>query len=141
MKYLRDAKLIVPNDNLVIISDVRAGQELVDCVQLRKFVDSPNEQIIAAEDGGMTPVARLFAREDPSPSRGYRLRLQGDWPCSPNAQNRRGKHAVRTSIAKIGPGQAGPEHGGWFEIARVAVAPSQQSAGRFVPVTRPSQSR
>jgi len=29
------AKLIVPNDNLVIISDVRAGQALVDCVQLR----------------------------------------------------------------------------------------------------------
>ena len=35
VKYLRDAKLIVPNDNLVIISDVRAGQALVDCVQLR----------------------------------------------------------------------------------------------------------
>jgi pyruvate kinase len=34
-KYLRDAKLIVPNDNLVIISDLRAGQALVDCVQLR----------------------------------------------------------------------------------------------------------
>jgi pyruvate kinase len=34
-KYLRNAKLIVPNDNLVIISDVRAGQALVDCVQLR----------------------------------------------------------------------------------------------------------
>ena len=30
------AKLIVPNDNLVIISDVRAGQALVDCVQLRQ---------------------------------------------------------------------------------------------------------
>jgi pyruvate kinase len=35
-KYLRTAKLIVPNDNLVIISDVRAGQALVDCVQLRE---------------------------------------------------------------------------------------------------------
>ena len=34
-KYLRDEKLIVPNDNLVIISDVRAGHALVDCVQLR----------------------------------------------------------------------------------------------------------
>ena len=34
-KYLRDAKLIVTNDNLVIISDVRAGEALVDCVQLR----------------------------------------------------------------------------------------------------------
>jgi pyruvate kinase len=34
-KYLREAKLIVPNDNLIIISDVRAGQALVDCVQLR----------------------------------------------------------------------------------------------------------
>ena len=34
-KYLRDATLIVPNDNLVIISDVRAGRALVDCVQLR----------------------------------------------------------------------------------------------------------
>ena len=34
--YLREAKLIMPNDNLVIISDVRAGRELVDCVQLRQ---------------------------------------------------------------------------------------------------------
>ena len=34
-KYLRAAKLIVPNDNLVILSDVRAGEALVDCVQLR----------------------------------------------------------------------------------------------------------
>jgi pyruvate kinase len=34
-KYLRNAKLIVPNDNLVVISDLRAGQALVDCVQLR----------------------------------------------------------------------------------------------------------
>jgi pyruvate kinase len=36
-KYLRDAKLIAPNDNLVIISDVRAGPALVDCVQLRQI--------------------------------------------------------------------------------------------------------
>jgi len=36
VKYLRGAKLIVPNDNLVIISDVRAGRALVDCVQLRQ---------------------------------------------------------------------------------------------------------
>ena len=35
-KYLRAAKLILPNDNLVIISDVRAGEALVDCVQLRQ---------------------------------------------------------------------------------------------------------
>jgi pyruvate kinase len=35
-EYLRAAKLIAPNDNLVIISDVRAGQALVDCVQLRE---------------------------------------------------------------------------------------------------------
>ena len=35
-KYLRSAKLIVPNDNLVIISDLRAGRALVDCVQLRQ---------------------------------------------------------------------------------------------------------
>ena len=35
-KYLRDAKLVAPNDNLVIISDVRAGRALVDCVQLRQ---------------------------------------------------------------------------------------------------------
>jgi len=35
-KYLRAAKLIVPNDTLVIISDVRAGKALVDCVQLRE---------------------------------------------------------------------------------------------------------
>ncbi len=35
-KYLRKAKLISPNDNLVIISDVRAGEALVDCVQLRQ---------------------------------------------------------------------------------------------------------
>lgn len=35
IQYLRDAKLIQTNDNLVIISDVRAGETLVDCVQLR----------------------------------------------------------------------------------------------------------
>jgi pyruvate kinase len=35
IEYLRDAKLIQTNDNLVIISDVRAGKTLVDCVQLR----------------------------------------------------------------------------------------------------------
>ena len=34
--HLSAAKLIAPNDNLVIISDIRAGQELVDCVQLRQ---------------------------------------------------------------------------------------------------------
>ncbi len=38
-KYLRAAKLIVPSDNLVILSDVRAGEALVDCVQSR-VVDS-----------------------------------------------------------------------------------------------------
>ena len=37
-KHLRDAKLVAPNDNLVIISDVRAGRALVDCVQLRAVV-------------------------------------------------------------------------------------------------------
>ncbi len=35
-KYLRAEKLIAPNDNLVIISDLRAGKALVDCVQLRQ---------------------------------------------------------------------------------------------------------
>ena len=35
-RFLRKAKLISPNDQLVIISDVRAGQALVDCVQLRQ---------------------------------------------------------------------------------------------------------
>jgi pyruvate kinase len=35
-KYLREQKLIEPNDNLVIISDVRAGTALFDCVQLRE---------------------------------------------------------------------------------------------------------
>ncbi|MGI8890491.1 MAG: pyruvate kinase [Chthoniobacterales bacterium] len=35
-KYLRQKKLVAPNDNLVVISDVRAGQALVDCVQLRQ---------------------------------------------------------------------------------------------------------
>jgi pyruvate kinase len=34
-KYLRDQKLTTPGDNLVIISDVRARDALVDCVQLR----------------------------------------------------------------------------------------------------------
>ena len=34
-KYLRDEKLTTPGDNLVIISDVRAKDALVDCVQLR----------------------------------------------------------------------------------------------------------
>jgi pyruvate kinase len=35
MNYLRDAKLTSTGDQLVIISDVRAGRKLVDCVQLR----------------------------------------------------------------------------------------------------------
>lgn len=35
IKHLRAAKLTVPGDNLVIISDVRAGAALVDTVQLR----------------------------------------------------------------------------------------------------------
>src|SRR6266404_3053152 len=34
-KLLRERKLAVPGDQLVIISDVRAGESLVDCVQLR----------------------------------------------------------------------------------------------------------
>src|SRR6266566_3927626 len=34
-KYLRDAGLTSPGDNLVIISDLRAGETLVDTVQLR----------------------------------------------------------------------------------------------------------
>jgi pyruvate kinase len=34
-KYLRAEKLILPNDKLVIISDVRAGVGRFDCVQLR----------------------------------------------------------------------------------------------------------
>jgi pyruvate kinase len=34
-KYLHDQKLTTPGDNLVIISDVRARDALVDCVQLR----------------------------------------------------------------------------------------------------------
>ena len=36
VQYLRVHGLIEPEDNLVIISDVRAGSALVDCVQLRK---------------------------------------------------------------------------------------------------------
>ena len=35
VKRLRDEQLTEPNDNLVILSDVRAGDNLVDCVQLR----------------------------------------------------------------------------------------------------------
>jgi pyruvate kinase len=35
-RCLRDKKLTEPGDNLVIISDVRAGSALVDCVQLRE---------------------------------------------------------------------------------------------------------
>ncbi|PYL58054.1 MAG: pyruvate kinase [Verrucomicrobia bacterium] len=34
-KFLREKKLAAPGDQLVIISDVRAGESLVDCVQLR----------------------------------------------------------------------------------------------------------
>ncbi len=34
-KHLRAENWIGPNDNLVVISDIRAGQDLVDCVQLR----------------------------------------------------------------------------------------------------------
>jgi pyruvate kinase len=35
-KYLRTARLSAPKDNLVILSDIRAGKALVDCVQLRQ---------------------------------------------------------------------------------------------------------
>jgi len=35
-KYLRTARLSSPKDNLVILSDIRAGTALVDCVQLRQ---------------------------------------------------------------------------------------------------------
>jgi pyruvate kinase len=35
-KHLHAQKLIAPNDNLVVLSDVRAGDGLVDCVQLRE---------------------------------------------------------------------------------------------------------
>jgi pyruvate kinase len=35
VKCLRDEKLTEPNDNLVILSDLRAGEALVPCVQLR----------------------------------------------------------------------------------------------------------
>jgi len=34
-KYSRDQKLTTAGDNLVVISDVRARDALVDCVQLR----------------------------------------------------------------------------------------------------------
>jgi hypothetical protein len=34
-KYLRDQKLTTSGDNLVIISDVRARDALIDCIQLR----------------------------------------------------------------------------------------------------------
>ena len=36
MKCLRDARLTASKDNLVILSDIRAGKALVDCVQLRE---------------------------------------------------------------------------------------------------------
>ena len=34
-KFLRASKLTAPGDQLVIISDVRAGEERIDSVQLR----------------------------------------------------------------------------------------------------------
>ncbi len=34
-KHLRATNWVQPNDNLVVLSDVRAGDDLVDCVQLR----------------------------------------------------------------------------------------------------------
>ena len=34
-KFLREAKLTTPGDQLVIISDVRAGEDRIDSVQLR----------------------------------------------------------------------------------------------------------
>ncbi len=34
-EYLRAANWVEPNDNLVVLSDVRAGGDLIDCVQLR----------------------------------------------------------------------------------------------------------
>ncbi len=41
-KYLRAEKLIELGDKLVIISDVRAGSALVDCVQLREVAAAPS---------------------------------------------------------------------------------------------------
>ncbi len=35
-RHLREQKLIAPNDNLIVISDLRSGQALVDCIQLRQ---------------------------------------------------------------------------------------------------------
>jgi hypothetical protein len=34
-KFLRQNKLIVPGNHLVVISDMRMGQALIDCIQLR----------------------------------------------------------------------------------------------------------
>jgi hypothetical protein len=35
-EYLRARKLVAPEDNLIVLSDVRASRGLVDCVQLRQ---------------------------------------------------------------------------------------------------------
>jgi hypothetical protein len=34
-KFLREANLTIPGDQLVIISDIRAGEDRIDSVQLR----------------------------------------------------------------------------------------------------------
>jgi pyruvate kinase len=46
-KFLRQAKLVVPYDNLVIISDIRAGKNLVDCVQVREVKASNRKPVVS----------------------------------------------------------------------------------------------
>jgi pyruvate kinase len=46
-KFLRQAKLVVPHDNLVIISDIHPGKNPVDCVQVREVKASSRKPVVS----------------------------------------------------------------------------------------------
>ena len=134
VKYLRGAKLIVPNDNLVIISDVRAGQA---SGRHRAVAESWLTRLTNKSSQPKTVGRRQrpgFLRpkiDRPAADIDFARREIGgaDGMGKTGAVNMR----VAPSIAQIGPGHAGPEHGGWFEVARALFAApiTTQSAGRF----------
>ena len=62
VKHLRDEQLTEPNDNLVILSDVRAGEALVDCVQLRQAEDSPPVERCLS-NGGLRRPRRPYRKK------------------------------------------------------------------------------
>src|SRR5678815_1731817 len=48
--------------------------------------------------------------------------------------------AIAASFAQIGPGHAGPEHGGWFEIARVVRSSDHDTISRAISFRQPGPS-